>query len=101
MISQKEWRRAGLFLIGLSVVMAIVGVRWNYLREDPVLFLIYWLVCFVCLLGALYTALLDWRYIRAEYAVEKRDIFQKTIQDFVQKHADEDSSKENSKKVSD
>jgi hypothetical protein len=80
-LTQRVWRIAGAVAIAGSALMAWYGVRLPVLRESPVYFLIYWGIFLVLLLAAVYCALLDIRYIRAEYAVQQRQVFRETLGD--------------------
>lgn len=103
MLTQRRWRRIGAITIGIGAVMAVVAVATDLLRDSilhvlrllnvdgtrpgmvpeisGVIVIAYWLVFFAVLSAALYCAMLDLRYIRMLYAVEKREIFGRTIGD--------------------
>jgi TRAP-type C4-dicarboxylate transport system permease small subunit len=80
-MKQIHWRIAGLIALVICGVMAWVGKDWSVIRESSTWFMLYWAVFFVALVVVLYCVLLDLRYIRAEYAVAKRDLFQETLGD--------------------
>ena len=77
---QRSWRIAGavcLLLCGVLVWFGdslTAGAGIGFLAA-------YWGLCLAALLGALFCVLLDLRYIRAEYALERREIFQDTLGD--------------------
>jgi hypothetical protein len=80
-IEQKHWRWAGVGTIGAAVVMAAAGARWHGLSEAPLLFMAWW-GAVVALLGvSVLIALLDIRYIRLRYVLEKRQAFLETLGD--------------------
>jgi hypothetical protein len=61
--------------------MAYGGVRWTALRESLALFCAYWGFFLICLLVALYCAILDWRYIHVQYTIARRELFRETLGD--------------------
>jgi len=82
-ITQARWRLAGTVCILLCGAMAFAGVSvdWvnTWLRSDLRNFFIYWAIFFFLFLAAIYLALLDFRYIRAQYAIARREVFQQTL----------------------
>jgi len=81
MIQQKHWRIAGVVFLALAGLMTWAGGRWEGLRGSSWLFLAYWGLVVVFVIAALYMALLDFRYIRMEYALHKRALYHKTFND--------------------
>lgn len=79
MITQGQWRWAGGIAIGCSAVMAFWGVRLQGLRDSLLFFCLYWGAFLVCFVVALYCAFLDWRYIRMQYALARRQLFKETL----------------------
>ena len=77
---QSIWRKTGLWCIGIAGVMALLGV-YGMQWDSVWLFIVYWGVVFVLLMIAVYTALLDLRYTRAQYAVAKRAAYLETLGD--------------------
>jgi len=78
-ITQRQWRRVGAGAIFGAAVMAWYG---QYLVQERVSFVaqaVYWGVFLLLLLVALYVVLLDIRYIRLQYAIERRDAFLRTL----------------------
>jgi len=61
--------------------MAWFGVSLPFVRESPAGFIAYWLVFSVAFFGAIYCAILDWRYIRVQMALEERELFRQTLGD--------------------
>jgi hypothetical protein len=59
--------------------MAGYGANSEGLRRSPVLFLAYWLVFLVIFLVTVWMAIIDFRYIRMEYALAKKEIFKQTL----------------------
>ena len=103
MIKQSSWRKVGAVTIGTGAIMAIYAVATDLLRDSilyalelfsvgpassdvtpsmsPWFLGVYWIV-FLGLIGAaMYCAVLDFGHIRMEYALDKREIFGKTLGD--------------------
>lgn len=102
-LTQARWRTVGAITIGGAALMAIYAVATDVLRDtilhalnlfgvEPTnsgalpntaawLVTVYWTLFFVLIAMALYCALLDLRYIRMRYAMEKREIFRRTVGD--------------------
>ena len=59
--------------------MAISGMRRDWADSTLNAFVIYWGIVVVLLVVAVYCALIDLRYVRAQYAVAKRDMFRETL----------------------
>lgn len=59
--------------------MAVFGAQSQALRANPLYFSLFWFGCVVLLGVAFYTALLDIRYIRMQYAMAKRELFFETL----------------------
>lgn len=99
---QSRWRRAGTIAIALAGVLALGSVWSSILRDTaihtvsifsvelpdgvaaqtPILVCaVYWLVFLVALVVALYMAVLDIRYIRLQYALEQRQLYQSSLGD--------------------
>ena len=102
MLTQSTWRKAGAFSIGLAAVMAVYSIPGGILRDSVIyaarfvsseigpevetthawpFCVLYWGIFSVTILVSLYLALLDIRYIRLNYALEKQKLFQKTMSD--------------------
>ena len=81
MLKQWHWRVGGVICIVLAGLMAYVGMDAAFVRRSPHIFCVYWGVFLILFLAALFCAWLDMRYIRAEYAIGKRDVFQDTLGD--------------------
>jgi hypothetical protein len=80
-LTQKRWRWVGAICLALCAVMVPVGAQWPALRTSLVLLAVYWSVFLVILVSALYCALLDMRFIRLQYKLAERQIFQETLGD--------------------
>ena len=78
-ITQTGWRTVGGIAVGISAIMAVVGVKWEAIREPHVFFFTYWIVFLALFFVAIVCALLDFRFIRMQYAVAKREIFEQTL----------------------
>ena len=84
-LTQERWRIAGGICLGGAALMAVLGVKVSALRylftESVPLFVLYWAGFLVLLFLSLFIALLDFRYIRLQYTVAKRDLFKQTLGD--------------------
>ena len=81
MVTQRQWRIGAALAVVCAAVMAWGGIRWPGLRQSLPLYCLYWGIFAVLLLGAVYTALLDMRYIRARYIAAERRMFKETFED--------------------
>lgn len=81
MLTQTMWRTVGVVALGCCVVMALLGVNWQWLRQSLTVFAAYWGVFLFLLVVALFCALLDIRHVRMEYSVGKRELFRQTLGD--------------------
>ena len=79
MITQKHWRVTGGVSIACCALLAFWGSHIAFGKESILFISGYWLLLLACLLVSLYCALLDLRYIRAQYAVMRRDLFEDTL----------------------
>ncbi len=104
MLNQSMWRKAGAVTIALAALMAVYAVAGGVLRDSiihmanlvseeasgqvaasrPLLFcLIYWLIFSLVILISLYFAVLDVRFIRLQYALEKRALINQGLSEAV------------------
>ncbi len=92
----KVRRQFSAVLIAGVIMMAVLGVNSEGLREDRARFTIYWAIVLVLLLWAALLALLEMIAIRLELTAAKRHIFDKTIGDpaFLKKLHDARKAKE-------
>lgn len=79
LLTQPGWRTLAAAAILVSALMAWFGVKWEALRESSVLFFGYWGLFAILLLGAVYIAFLDMRYIRLQYRIAERELFRQTL----------------------
>jgi len=99
---QSRWRLAGALSLAAAALLA-AGSLWSGIlhdtvvhmvrlsaRETPtdvstthglVLCMLYWALFFATLFVALFLAVLDMRYIRLQYAIEKQQIFLQSLGD--------------------
>ena len=77
--AMRRW--LGAFCLAMAFGMLVWGetVLKPYLRG--ILFLIYWLVCFVFTCSAIVFALLDVRAVRRRIQAEQRDLLERTLED--------------------
>jgi TRAP-type C4-dicarboxylate transport system permease small subunit len=80
-IQQKHWRIGGLLCLGGCAALAYGGTVIAWPTWPVWAMLTYWGLFLLLLLLTFYTALLDIRFIRAEYAVMKRELFKQTLGD--------------------
>lgn len=104
MLNQSTWRKAGAVTIGLAALMAVYAAAGGVLRDSaihmarlvsneasgqvaasrPLLFCaIYWLIFCLLIAIALYFAALDVRFIRLQYALEKKALIHQSLRDAV------------------
>ena len=84
-------RWLGLLFLALAFGMLIWGqtVFSPVLERNPVLFVIYWIGCFVLTLAAIGTALLDMRATRRRARKEHQELLQRTIEELETREKDE------------
>ena len=101
MVTQTQWRAAGGFVLLAASAMAVYAVISDLLRNTVMIIvatssekvaeaassiprtpiILFWVVFAVLIVFALYLAALDIRYIRLQYAEERRLILRHTLQD--------------------
>ncbi len=78
-ISQRQWRCVGGGAILGAAVMAWYGQYLVQDRPSLAVLVVYWGLFLLLLLLSLYIVLLDIRYIRLQYALERREAFLRTL----------------------
>lgn len=78
---QRRWRIAGLMTLGGCGALAVGGSRMQWAAWPAWAMIGYWLTFLLLLLVTFYIVLVDIRFIRAEYAVMKRELFRETLGD--------------------
>ncbi|MEA3365495.1 MAG: hypothetical protein U9Q79_07625 [Candidatus Hydrogenedentes bacterium] len=81
MTLQTKWRIAGGIAIAVSALLAYGGVHWDFPRQSLMHFALYWLVFLIFFVAALFLAIWDLRYIRAQYRSDERALFHQTLGD--------------------
>ncbi len=81
MTLQTKWRIAGGVALGCAAVLALYGAEGAFPRQSPLAFFVYWGLFLACLLIAVFIAIVDWRYIKLQYAVAQREILRETMKD--------------------
>jgi hypothetical protein len=81
MTLQTKWRIAGGIAIAVSALLAYGGVHWDFPRRSITIFALYWLVFLIFFVAALFLAIWDLRYIRAQYRSDERTLFHQTLGD--------------------
>ena len=79
MLTQRRWRIFGGACLAISGAMALTGVRLDAIRHSQLAFATYWSVFLLFFAIAIYCALLDLRYIRAQHALAERELFRETL----------------------
>jgi len=79
LITQAAWRKAGVAAVCGASLMAWLGIDSPFVRQSVWHFLLFWGACLGLLAVALYTVVLDIRYIRLQYAIGRRVAFQQTL----------------------
>jgi hypothetical protein len=80
-LSQRAWRKAGAVTIAACAILAWVGSESHFFLGSPVICVFYW-GAFLALLGAtFYIVWLDLRFIRLQYAIQRRALFHQTLGD--------------------
>ena len=74
-------RQFSAILIGVIVLMVIVGVKSEELREDRLRFTLYWCIVGLLLLWVIGLVALELLAIRVHFLHAKRNIFHNTIGD--------------------
>jgi hypothetical protein len=80
-LTQTWWRKVGVGAVALAALMAWVGAEAEFLRRSVLLLLVYWGIFTAVFVTALLMVILDLRYIRLQYVLGKREIFQQTLGD--------------------
>ena len=78
-ITQGTWRKAGAAAVGAAAFLAWFGSDSPFVRQSVWHQLLFWGLCFGLVAVALYTVILDLRYIRLQYAIARRAAFEQTI----------------------
>ena len=81
MVKQIHWRILGAVALATCGGLAWFGSEWSVVRQSPGAFMAYWAVILVSFIVVVYCVLLDLRYIRAQYAIDRRDLFNETLGD--------------------
>ena len=101
LLTQARWRLLGSLTIGGSLLMAAYAVSTDILRESALYFVsiaydearesadtqaasghfVFWGLFVFLILASVYLAMLDMRYIRLQYLLQKREIFGQTLGD--------------------
>jgi hypothetical protein len=79
LFNQRTWRRIGLASLAVCGAMAWGGTRSGVTHLGPLALLAYWGVFLAALLVALYMALIDLRYIRLQYSLGEKELFEETL----------------------
>ncbi len=61
--------------------MALVGAKAGFLRQTWWICLVYWGFFVVLMIVGGYTVILDIRYIRLQYIIDRREAFRSTLGD--------------------
>ena len=80
-LSQRQWRKAGALTIAVCALLAWVGAKAHFFLDSPILCILYWGVFLVLVALTFLIVWLDVRYIRLQYALERRNVFRETLGD--------------------
>lgn len=100
-LKQKHWRWVGAICLLVAGAMTVYATNTNILRDsmisvaliffegtsDPspayplLVYILYWGIFLLCIVVAVYMVVLDLRYIRLEYVLEKRSIMKEAWED--------------------
>jgi hypothetical protein len=73
------WRIVGVLALVAAGLMTGLGVGWERLKGDIVVFLGYWGLVLLLVGASFFIAVLDMRYIRLQYAIAKQKAFRETL----------------------
>jgi hypothetical protein len=74
-------RWLGTFCLAMAAGLLIWGQTVLKPHLEGVLYLIYWSLCFLFTIGAIFIALLDVRAVRRRTREEQRNLIQRTLQE--------------------
>ena len=74
-------RWLGTFCLALAAGLLIWGQTVLKPHLEGVLYLVYWSLCFLFTIAAIFIALLDVRAVRRRTREEQRELIQRTLQD--------------------
>jgi len=80
-LSQRQWRKAGALTIAACALLAWVGAKAHFFLDSPILCILYWGVFLALMALTFLIVWLDVRYIRLQYALERRNVFRETLGD--------------------
>ncbi len=78
-LSQRHWRTIGLVTLAACGLMAWYGSRPGFNEYGRNVLVAYWGFFFLFLLVTLYMVLLDFRFIRMEFKMGERALFEDTL----------------------
>ena len=81
-IRSKLWRRRfGIFCIAVAILMLILGetLMRPLLAHNPMLFLVYWMSCFILTALAAGVAIIDAARVRLESREQQRSLLAETL----------------------
>src|SRR5262245_35885187 len=74
-------RWLGMFCLAVSAGMLIWGQTVLKPHLEGVPFLIYWAICFLFTMGAIFIALIDLRAVRRRLRKERRDLVERAMKE--------------------
>lgn len=87
-------RWLGAFCLAVAAGMLIWGQTILKPHLDGIPFLIYWFICFVFTIAAIFIALLDVRAVRRRVKDEQADLIQRTLEEIEQSREQKDDKPE-------
>ena len=79
MFSQRHWRTIGVVTLSACALMAWYGSRPGFSEYGRNVLVVYWGFFLLFLLLTIYMVLLDIRFIRMEYKLSERALFEDTL----------------------
>ena len=83
-------RKVGVICLAVPVAMLILGQTAFKSSLDGAAFLVYWFICFLFTLAAMFIALLDIRSVQRQSREETRELLQKTLREIERQRSEQD-----------
>lgn len=79
LINQRNWRITGGVAITGCAVMAFFARHVMSSGASPIILSVFWVIWLLLLLLAMYCVLLDIRYLRVQFRLHERELFEETL----------------------
>ena len=80
-IAQSTWRKVGLASTAGAILLVGSGAYFGFFRNSIVTFTLFCTAIAALFFVSVVTAILDFRYIRLQYAAAQRELFRQTLGD--------------------